>query len=106
MQKYRRHSKDKMYALIRKWEKSGLSQEQFFRTHEIAKSTFGYWRKKYLKETGRIKEKESFIPVKIGPVAPKKNQAIGTLELFYPNGVRLVCSENMDFSRLKPLIIL
>jgi hypothetical protein len=45
----KRHSKGKMYALIRKWEQSGLSQAKFFSEHKISKSTFGYWRKKYLR---------------------------------------------------------
>ncbi len=38
-----------MYALIRKWEQSGLPQAKFFSEHKISKSTFGYWRKKYLR---------------------------------------------------------
>jgi len=95
-----------MYALIHKWEKSGLSQEQFFLKHSIAKSTFGYWRKKYLKETGNKQEKENFIPVKVDQAIPKANTRIGTLELFYPNGIRLVCSVDMELSLLKPLIVL
>ena len=94
-----------MYALIRKWEVSGLSQEQFLRQQGIAKSTFGYWRKKYLKETGDNKRKENFIPVKIDK-ADKTQKGTEVLELIYPNGVRLVCSARMDLSRLKPLIVL
>jgi len=39
-----------MYALIRKWEQSGLPQAKFFSEHKISKSTFGYWRRKYLRE--------------------------------------------------------
>jgi hypothetical protein len=46
----KRHSKGKMYALIRKWEQSGLPQAKFFSEHKISKSTFGYWRRKYLRE--------------------------------------------------------
>lgn len=94
-----------MYSLIRKWESSGLSQEQFFGQHGITKSTFGYWRKKYLKEIGDNKRKESFIPVKIDK-ADKTHRGTEVLELVYPNGVRLVCSANMELSRLKPLIVL
>jgi len=100
-----RYTKDQMYALIRKWESSGLSQEQFLGQHGIAKSTFGYWRKKYLKETGKIKGKDHFIPVKIDKAVSVETSQ-GILELFYPNGVRLVCSSGMDLSRLKPLIVL
>ena len=94
-----------MYSLIRQWESSGLSQTQFFRQNGNPKSTFGYWRKKYLKETSNSKKKEQFIPVKIAKTAYTNNSQ-GVLELVYPNGVRLVCTANMDLSRLKPLIIL
>ena len=94
-----------MYSLIRQWESSGLSQTQFFRQNGISKSTFGYWRKKYLKETSNSKKKEQFIPVKISKAGITDNSQ-GVLELVYPNGVRLVCTSNMDLSRLKPLIIL
>ncbi len=94
-----------MYGLIRKWESSGLTQEQFFRQHGIVKSTFGYWRKKYLKETGNSKRKKSFIPVKIAKTGFTDNSQ-GVLELVYPNGVHLVCSTGIELSRLKPLIVL
>lgn len=94
-----------MFALIRRWESSGLTQEQFFRQHNIAKSTFGFWRKKYLEETGKVKDKGNFVPVKISDAVDTENSS-GVIELFYPNGVRLVCSTDMDISRLKPLIVL
>ena len=94
-----------MYRLIRQWESSGLSQEHFFRQHMIAKSTFGYWRKKYVKEKGNSKSRDHFIPVKIASTNHVGNDP-GAVELVYPNGVRLVCSSSMDLSRLKPLIIL
>ena len=92
-----------MFALIREYEQSGLTQDKFFDPYEIPKSTFAYWRKKYLKETGRSKTKSSFIPVEVDPVREKQ---CDVLELVYPNGVRLVCSSEMDLSLLKPLIVL
>jgi len=92
-----------MYALIREYEQSGLTQNKFFDHYEIPKSTFAYWRKKYLKETGKSKTKNRFLPVKVGS-STKRSQQL--LELVYPNGVRLVCSSDMDLSRLKPLIVL
>ncbi len=94
-----------MYILIRQYESSNLTQEQFLSLHKIPKSTFGYWRKKYLEETGKAKRKESFIPVKVSNDSKTGNGA-GVIELVYPNGVRLVCSEGIDLSRLKPLIVL
>ena len=92
-----------MFALIRQWESSGQSQEQFVIQQGIAISTFGYWRRKYLKETAQ--GEKHFIPVKIARDSYTENSQ-GVLELVYPNGVRLVCSASMDLSRLKPLIVL
>lgn len=92
-----------MYDLIAKCEQSGLSQEKFIKHHGISKSTFGYWRKKYLKEPSSNKGKDSFIPVKVGKTTDKKPDV---LEVVYPNGVRLICPDGMELSRLKPLIVL
>jgi hypothetical protein len=103
MRKNKRHTKEQMYTLILEWENSGLTQEKFFQQLEIPKSTYGYWRKKYLKETGRSKGKDNFIPVKVGNT---KDRYPEVLQVVYPNGVRLVCSSGMDLSRLKPLIVL
>jgi len=95
-----------MFSLIRKWEASGLSQEKFVRQHGIARSTFGYWRKKYLKETSHNSEKDKFIPVKVSDRTKPIENNTGAVEVVYPNGVRLVCASSMDLSRLKPLIVL
>lgn len=95
-----------MFSMIRKWESSGLSQEKFIGQHGIPKSTFGYWRKKYLKETSHKTKKDKFIPVKVSDTAKSIENNSGAIEVVYPNGVRLVCSEGMDLSRLKPLIVL
>jgi hypothetical protein len=100
-----KYSEEKMYSLIRQWETSGVSQRKFLVKHHIATSTFAYWRKKYLKEADQ-KQKKEFIPVKLDATIQEKATATGTLEVVYPNGVRLVCSEGMDLSRLKPLIVL
>jgi transposase-like protein len=103
MRKNQKHTKKKMFTLILEWENSGLTQEVFFKRLDIPKSTFGYWRKKYLRETGRSKGKNNFIPVKVGSTTDSTSEV---LQVVYPNGVRLVCSSGMDLSRLKPLIVL
>jgi len=54
-----------MYALIRKWEQSGLPQAKFFSEHKISKSTFGYWRRKYLREQVQIKTQGKMVPIHI-----------------------------------------
>jgi len=55
-----------MYALIREWVSSGLTQNKFFEQHTISMSTFGCWLKKYLSEIGLRKGSDHFIPVKEG----------------------------------------
>jgi hypothetical protein len=37
-----------MYALMAEYESSGLSQQTFCAKYGIKRSTFGYWRTKYL----------------------------------------------------------
>lgn len=103
MRKNQRHTKEQMYALIREWERSGLTQKKFFEQHTIPRSTFSYWRKKYIRENGPGKGKDNFIPVKVSN-APGNSPEL--LQVIYPNAVRLVCSPDMDLSRLKPLIVL
>ena len=94
-----------MYSLIRKWEGGDLTQQQFNHKHGISKSAFSYWRKKYLKESGKKEKRENFIPVKISD-GPSNGCTTRAIELVYPNGVRLICSSGMDLARLKPLIVL
>lgn len=103
MRKNQKFTKEQMYALIREWERSGLSQEKFFKQHRVPRSTFAYWRKKYLREAGQGKGQDSFIPVKVDDADENTPEL---LQVIYPNGVRLVCSPGMDLSRLKPLIVL
>ncbi len=106
MKKIRKHRQEQMFELIRKWEEGGLSQEQFFDKYKVAKSTFGYWRKKYLAESENNKAKSDFIPVKLEQPEVTAEEALAELELVYPNGVRLKFTSDIELSRLKPLIIL
>jgi transposase-like protein len=103
MRKNQKFTKEQMYALIREWERSGLSQERFFKQHRVPRSTFAYWRKKYLREASLGERKDTFIPVKVDHTTESNPDL---LQVIYPNGIRLVCSPGMDLSRLKPLIVL
>jgi len=63
MQRNKKNAKEQMFALIHQWETCGLSQKQFLHQQGIAKSSFAYWRNKYLREIGKNKGKGDFIPV-------------------------------------------
>ena len=54
MKKRKKHSKAQMYRLIEEWEKSGINQEDFLKSKNIARSTFAYWIKKYRAEQTQI----------------------------------------------------
>ncbi len=95
-----------MYKLICQWEDSGLSQREFFAKNGIVKSTFGYWRKKYLADAENGKDKKDFIAVKLAQSEVTTEGQLAELELIYPNGVRLKFTSDIELSRLKPLIIL
>ncbi len=105
MRKKQRYTKERIYSLIRKWESSGLTQEQFFKEHKISKSTFGYWRKKYLRDQTEVEAPSKIIPVHIippdivKPATPAEN-----IEIVYPNGVRVLCPSQVETSRIKALI--
>ena len=49
---------------IEEWSKSNLSQVEYCRTHTIALSTFGYWKRKL---NGTQKYKPVFYPLAISP---------------------------------------
>lgn len=105
MKKNRHNTKKQMYALIRKWKSSGLAQVNFCQEHQISISTFGYWRKKYLREETTSENKSQMIPVHIQPqeIMETVNQS-ESLEIVYPNGVRIVCPARIETSRVKDLI--
>lgn len=101
-----KYTKEQMFSLIRKWENGNQTQEEFFKKHNIAKSTFGYWRKKYLKEIGTVEKEKGFIPINVSMQENKISENPEMMELCYPNGVRLVFSSGIELGRLKPLITL
>jgi len=94
-----------MYALIRKWESSGLAQLKFLEQSEISKSTFGYWRKRYLEEHASQTKTGRLIPIKVDPEINPLIPERGSIEIIYPNGVRLLCPAGMNLASIKELIL-
>ena len=106
MHKNRKQHKDQMYALIRKWESSGLAQLKFLEQSGISKSTFGYWRKRYLEEQQASKSDSGrLIPIKVSSDKKPSISESQSLEIIYPNGVRLLCPAGMNLASIKELIV-
>jgi len=98
------HQKE-MFAMIKSSIESGINRKLFFKQQGISVHTYYYWYQKY-KRT-EIKPEDKFIPVIIGkpikPIeqaTPKKTE----IEIFYPNGVRVKLTQELDLPVLKSLI--
>ena len=85
----------KMFALMSLWESSDLTRQEFCEEHGIKLSNFSYWRTRYRKSQSS-NGRGNFTQVK--PVLAT------TIELIYPNGVKMVLPANSDPATLSTLI--
>ncbi len=84
-----------MFPLIEQWERSGQTQSDFVKEHNLTLSCFSYWRSAYL----RVKGEDDINPsgfVRVEQDAPINT---GVIELIFPNGIRAV------FYQAKPELI-
>ena len=106
MHKNRKQHKNEMFELIRKWESSGLSQLKFLEQSGISKSTFGYWRKRYLQNQQASKpDSGRLIAIKVSSDNKPTICESQSLEIIYPNGIRLLCPVGMNPLSIKELIV-
>lgn len=109
MRKNQRYSKEEMYLAIELWQESGLSQRKFCKHEKLSLPTFGYWLRKYRNErvlSTEVGAPETFIPVEVPGARFDEPLLLGgsTIEVSFPNGVRLSCPAGIDITQLKPLI--
>lgn len=72
---------EEMFGLIKEFESSDLNGKEFCRTKGLVPSTFYYWKKKKAREESA--GSGGFIAIN------PRTGTEGTLELIYPNGIRL-----------------
>ena len=85
---------EEMFKLVRLWRKSGLSQSEFCKPHNITVAKFGYWVGKE-----RLVEKVTgFVHVPTHSSASEN-----AYEVVYPNGVK-VNYQGSDLTVLSELI--
>ena len=86
-----------MYSLVEEYNNSGVSVKKFAASKGIKLSTFGYWiRKKRSSE--RKGSHGNFIAIE-----NKSLTASARLQIFYPNGVRIM-SNSFDLVQIEQLI--
>lgn len=104
--KYNQELREEKFAMIRRWEESGLSQKKFTEQENIVFNNFYYWLKKYRKQKQKqdAKEKRSgFVKISV----PK--QALGNAaclsEVVFVNGNRIKFYNAIEISQLKQLAL-
>jgi hypothetical protein len=92
-----------MFKLVEEYMASGQSLLKFSKEHNIPKTTFQTWRKKYLiktKSEGKLKPVQRFMPIQVsqsftGPLSA---------ELYYPNGICLKLGNLTEIGQINQLI--
>lgn len=98
-----------MYAIIELWKNSNKSQKAICNENGITFHVFTYWLKKQRTEqaslnltaTNNASERKNgtFLPVTFEPDAD-----LGQLQIIYPNGVAINCSQAITTKQIKELI--
>ena len=87
-------SESDMFPLMDQWEESKATQAEFCKAHDIPLSTFTYWRGKYL--ASKSQQSPGFVKLEPGWTS--------SLEVVYPNGVKLRLAESTSLSEVRMLI--
>ncbi len=99
--------REQKFAMLRRWEESGITQKQFAEQENISMNNFQYWLERFRKGSepagrqGRQKS-EKFIKLK----APEKKVFAGNVyfEVVFANGNRVKFYNAMDVLQLKQLV--
>jgi hypothetical protein len=91
--------REKMFSIIESWQENELSTKQFCLEQNISQPVFYYWMKKYKEQ--HTPKLEGFIPV---CAQNEVSTSTRSIEILYPNGVRLLLPRETDFSVVRSLI--
>lgn len=87
---------------IKNWEGSGLSQGAYCEAEGIKLVTFCYYRQRLLKSKGQAKAPINFVTV--AKKSASGSQALASLQLMLPNGIRIGVSNEVSESFLKMVL--
>lgn len=92
--------REQMFKLIEQWQLSGVTQNAFCQQQSIKYHVFHYWYKRY---RDRHAESQSNAPsfVKLQVANPASS---GSVEIYYPGGIRIIFHEPVSSNYLKALI--
>ena len=95
-------SAEEMFPLIQAWERSGLSQKEFYNHHGIKPHVFWYWLRRY-REEGEPAPKAAggFVSVEMAEEEPGEAALV---EVIYSDGTRLVFKERVSAAFLQGIL--
>src|SRR5450759_325990 len=92
--------REQMFKLIEQWQQSSLTQNAFCQQQSIKYHVFHYWYKRYREQhAGPQSNVASFVKLQIAKPATS-----GSVEIYFPGGVRLLFHEPVSSNYLKALI--
>ena len=92
---------EKWFTLIRECEENNQSQRDFCKAHNLKISTFGYWRKKYIRAQNQTVDDRS---KSTSGTFLTLTSSISSFEVIYPNGVRIQIPSGTPANQLSALI--
>jgi len=98
----------KMYRMIAKWNRSGLTLKDFSKTSGVSYSKLKYWKQKF--DVSQLSAVQSFknapgeIPDFIPVELPHTVSGFTGIELSFPNNVKITCPSEIGIDALKTLI--
>ena len=98
--------REQKFAMIIRWQESGMTQKQFAEQENISMNHFQYWFKRFKKANEPVSRQGKKNPEKfIRFQAPEKNILPGTIfsEVIFANGNRVKFYHAMDILQLKQL---
>jgi predicted acetyltransferase len=99
--KRKQENKIEMLQFIEEWKQSGESQTTFCKNKKLSFHIFYYWLRRYKDQSRPATTRKAFIPVTI-PV--NEMTSSNEIEIYYPNGVRIVLPKNSDLSMVRTFI--
>ena len=92
--------REHMFSLIEQWQQSGLTQNTFCEQQSIRYHVFHYWYKRYREQHAASQNNgSSFVKLEIAKAASS-----GSVEIYYPGGIRIIFHEPVSSSYLKTLV--
>ena len=92
-------TREEIYQIVQAWKDSGLTQQSFCQQEHLILITFSSWVKKE-------REHENLVPVSLVPLQIDEycSPLSGSIEVEYPNGVRLRLSAMPSGQELSRII--